>query len=165
MADACSNPPDAEGVYKMLAKNFERHYNSNRAPFGMYYHAAWFTQGHHKEGKFLGVASRSNRAPEPPKGGCGTRILRSAVAAWPAIKKDRLGRRKLPARAPDIHRSLLPPHSGFNGIDVRRLRRFLLMLYRRRRARVPALAGLVALDLRYGAARDKIGRASCRERV
>lgn len=51
MADACSNPPDAEGVYQMLAKNFERHYNSNRAPFGMYYHAAWFTQAHHKEGK------------------------------------------------------------------------------------------------------------------
>ncbi|CAG7833616.1 unnamed protein product, partial [Allacma fusca] len=50
MGDACSNPPTAEGVYNMLAKNFERHYTTNRAPFGLYYHAAWFTQPHHKEG-------------------------------------------------------------------------------------------------------------------
>jgi hypothetical protein len=50
MGDACSNPPNAEGVYQMLAKNFERHYTTNRAPFGLYYHAAWFTTPHHKEG-------------------------------------------------------------------------------------------------------------------
>ncbi|XP_050549101.1 uncharacterized protein LOC126910517 isoform X4 [Daktulosphaira vitifoliae] len=50
MGDACSNPPDAEGVHKMLMKNFDRHFTSNRAPFGLFYHAAWFTQPHHKEG-------------------------------------------------------------------------------------------------------------------
>lgn len=50
MGDACSNPPDADNVYKMIMKNFERHYTTNRAPFGLYYHAAWFTQPHHKEG-------------------------------------------------------------------------------------------------------------------
>ncbi|XP_012267028.2 uncharacterized protein LOC105692413 isoform X2 [Athalia rosae] len=50
MGDACSNPPTPEGVYKMLIKNFERHYTTNRAPFGLFYHAAWFTQAHHKEG-------------------------------------------------------------------------------------------------------------------
>jgi len=50
MGDACTTPPDAEGVYKMLIKNFERHYTTNRAPFGLYYHAAWFTTPHHKEG-------------------------------------------------------------------------------------------------------------------
>nr|XP_015837856.1 PREDICTED: chitin deacetylase 5 isoform X3 [Tribolium castaneum] len=50
MGDACSNPPDAEGVFKMLTKNFQRHYTTNRAPFGLFYHAAWFTQPHHKEG-------------------------------------------------------------------------------------------------------------------
>ena len=31
MGDGCSNPPDAEGVYKMLIKNFERHYTTNRS--------------------------------------------------------------------------------------------------------------------------------------
>ncbi|CAH1122033.1 unnamed protein product [Ceutorhynchus assimilis] len=50
MGDACSNPPDADGVFKMLIKNFQRHYTTNRAPFGLFYHAAWFTQPHHKEG-------------------------------------------------------------------------------------------------------------------
>ncbi|VVC35996.1 Hypothetical protein CINCED_3A022481 [Cinara cedri] len=50
MGDACSNPSDAEGVTKMLMKNFDRHFTSNRAPFGLFYHAAWFTQPHHKEG-------------------------------------------------------------------------------------------------------------------
>ena len=41
MADACSNPADAEGVYLMIMQNFQRHYNTNRAPFGLYYHPAW----------------------------------------------------------------------------------------------------------------------------
>lgn len=50
MGDACANPPDADGVSKMLMKNFDRHYTTNRAPFGLYYHAAWFTQPHHKAG-------------------------------------------------------------------------------------------------------------------
>ncbi|RVE45208.1 hypothetical protein evm_010149 [Chilo suppressalis] len=50
MGDACANPPEAEGVYKMILKNFDRHYTTNRAPFGLYYHAAWFTQPHHKAG-------------------------------------------------------------------------------------------------------------------
>ncbi|XP_055921158.1 uncharacterized protein LOC129952548 isoform X4 [Eupeodes corollae] len=55
MGDACSNPSESDGVYKMIMKNFERHYTTNRAPFGLFYHAAWFTQPHHKEGfiKFL----------------------------------------------------------------------------------------------------------------
>lgn len=30
MGDACSNPPTPDGVYKMLIKNFERHYTTNR---------------------------------------------------------------------------------------------------------------------------------------
>jgi len=50
MADACSNPPTAEGVYYMIMKNFQRHYNTNRAPFLLSYHPAWFTTPHHKEG-------------------------------------------------------------------------------------------------------------------
>ena len=41
MADACSNPPSAEGVYYMIMKNFQRHYNTNRAPFLLSYHPAW----------------------------------------------------------------------------------------------------------------------------
>ncbi|XP_054929132.1 uncharacterized protein [Dermacentor andersoni] len=50
MGDACSNPADDEGVYKMLLKNFNRHYKSNRAPFNLFYHSAWFNTQHHKKG-------------------------------------------------------------------------------------------------------------------
>ena len=34
MLDACSNPSNAEDVYKLLWQNFARHYNTNRAPIG-----------------------------------------------------------------------------------------------------------------------------------
>lgn len=50
MGDACQNPDTDDGVYKMLKKNFNRHYKSNRAPFGLFYHSAWFTKEHHKKG-------------------------------------------------------------------------------------------------------------------
>jgi len=50
MLDACSNPNNAEDVYKLLWQNFARHYNTNRAPIGLYYHAAWFTQPQNMEG-------------------------------------------------------------------------------------------------------------------
>lgn len=63
MGDACSNPPTSDGVYKMLIKNFERHFTSNRAPFGLFYHAAWFTQPHHKEG-FIAFLDAITKMPE-----------------------------------------------------------------------------------------------------
>lgn len=50
MGDACSNPADEDGVYEMLMKNFNRHYKSNRAPFGLFYHSAWFNTVHHRRG-------------------------------------------------------------------------------------------------------------------
>ena len=31
MVDACTAPETAEDVYKMMIKNFERHYTSNRS--------------------------------------------------------------------------------------------------------------------------------------
>ena len=55
MADACSNPSTEEEVYEMLLKNFNRHYKSNRAPIGLFYHSAWFNTAHHRRGfmKFI----------------------------------------------------------------------------------------------------------------
>jgi len=54
MVDACTTPKTAEDVYKMMIKNFERHYTTNRAIFPLYFHAAWMTTEHHKEG-FMAV--------------------------------------------------------------------------------------------------------------
>ena len=55
MGDACTNPSDEPGVYDMLLKNFNRHYKSNRAPFTLFYHSAWFNTQHHRKAfiKFL----------------------------------------------------------------------------------------------------------------
>lgn len=50
MADGCSHCTTEDGIYEMLMKNFERHYTSNRAPFGLYYHASWFLIPHRQEG-------------------------------------------------------------------------------------------------------------------
>ena len=50
MADGCFNPSDEEGVYNMVKNNFLRHYNSNRAPFGMYFHSRWFLTDHNMKG-------------------------------------------------------------------------------------------------------------------
>ena len=62
MGDACSNPNEEDGVFKMLMKNFNRHYSTNRAPFGLFYHSAWFSNSHHRKGflKFLDEINRLN---------------------------------------------------------------------------------------------------------
>jgi hypothetical protein len=63
MGDACSNPTDEDGVYEMLMKNFNRHYKSNRAPFGLFYHSAWFNTVHHRRG-FLRFMNTVNSLPD-----------------------------------------------------------------------------------------------------
>ena len=62
MGDACSNPSDENGVFDMIMKNFNRHYQSNRAPFGLYYHSAWFNTRHHLQGflKFIDEVLKLN---------------------------------------------------------------------------------------------------------
>ncbi|XP_066942872.1 chitin deacetylase 1-like isoform X2 [Macrobrachium rosenbergii] len=42
MVDSCfSNKPTADQFYKFLVNNFDRHYNTNRAPMGLYFHSAF----------------------------------------------------------------------------------------------------------------------------
>ena len=38
------NPVMLQGVYMMILRNFERHYQTNRAPFGLFYHPAWWAK-------------------------------------------------------------------------------------------------------------------------
>ncbi|EDO30402.1 predicted protein, partial [Nematostella vectensis] len=42
MIDGCNPPTTADDAYNLIKSNFERHYNSNRAPFPMFMHASWF---------------------------------------------------------------------------------------------------------------------------
>ncbi|GAB6023473.1 Cytidine deaminase 5 [Chamberlinius hualienensis] len=63
MADACFNPTESRGVYDQLVKNFKKHYTGSRIPFGMYYHYAWFTKPHQKEG-FLAFLDALLKLPD-----------------------------------------------------------------------------------------------------
>lgn len=42
MVDSCPSYGTEEEVFQMLMHNFKRHYNTNRAPFGLYFHTIWF---------------------------------------------------------------------------------------------------------------------------
>jgi len=41
MIDSCSNILDGDQFYNFLTHNFYRHFDQNRAPLGLFYHAAW----------------------------------------------------------------------------------------------------------------------------
>lgn len=49
MIDGCIYPPqdNVDALFEWMLENFNRHYEGNRAPFGMYLHAAWFQRGRH----------------------------------------------------------------------------------------------------------------------
>merc|ERR1719400_2411660 len=41
MIDSCSNILTGDQFYNFLTHNFYRHFDQNRAPLGLFYHAAW----------------------------------------------------------------------------------------------------------------------------
>ena len=44
MVDSCPTHLSEEEIYAMLMDNFNRHYKTNRAPFGLYFHTIWFKE-------------------------------------------------------------------------------------------------------------------------
>lgn len=42
VVDSCPPHLSGEDIYRMLTHNFKRHYLSNRAPYGLYFHSTWF---------------------------------------------------------------------------------------------------------------------------
>jgi hypothetical protein len=44
MVDSCPTHLSEEEVYDMFMSNFNRHYKTNRAPFGLYFHTIWFKE-------------------------------------------------------------------------------------------------------------------------
>lgn len=43
LADQCVFADDEDTVFEFLLENFLRHYRTNRAPLGLYFHVNWFT--------------------------------------------------------------------------------------------------------------------------
>ncbi|XP_074602962.1 chitin and LDLR binding deacetylase 3 [Brevipalpus obovatus] len=44
MVDSCPTHLSEEEVFTMFMDNFNRHYRTNRAPFGLYFHTIWFKE-------------------------------------------------------------------------------------------------------------------------
>lgn len=42
MVDSCPPYLSQEELFEVFMTNFYRHYNSNRAPLGLYFHSNWF---------------------------------------------------------------------------------------------------------------------------
>ena len=42
MVDSCPGFFSEKELYEMLMNNFRRHYDTNRAPLGLYFHTLWF---------------------------------------------------------------------------------------------------------------------------
>lgn len=42
MVENCPSHLNGDDIFRMFTHNFKRHYLSNRAPFGLYFHTTWF---------------------------------------------------------------------------------------------------------------------------
>uniref|UniRef100_A0A0L8FI29 Chitin-binding type-2 domain-containing protein n=1 Tax=Octopus bimaculoides TaxID=37653 RepID=A0A0L8FI29_OCTBM len=60
MADSCTIPPNTSAVVNYLKDNFNRHYERNKAPFGIFLHARWLTNNLKPLKKFLEEVSLKN---------------------------------------------------------------------------------------------------------
>lgn len=49
MVDSCPPNMNGEDMYRMFSHNFKRHYSTNRAPLGLYFHTTWFRNSEYLE--------------------------------------------------------------------------------------------------------------------
>ncbi|GAB1599315.1 uncharacterized protein LOC115210852 [Argonauta hians] len=60
MPDACNIPKDEKSVLEFLKSNFNRHYQSNKAPFGIYLHSPWLMKHANAMKTFLEDITKKN---------------------------------------------------------------------------------------------------------
>ena len=53
MADGCFYTEDADSIQKIFTQNFLEHYTKSKAPFPLFFHAAWFFNRPHRKDGFL----------------------------------------------------------------------------------------------------------------
>ena len=55
MVDSCPPYFSEHELYEMFMNNFRRHYETNRAPLGLYFHTLWFKEAKNRRAfrKFL----------------------------------------------------------------------------------------------------------------
>ena len=58
MADGCFYNEDVDSIQKIFTQNFLEHYTKSKAPFPLFFHAAWFfNRPHRKDGFFKFIDS------------------------------------------------------------------------------------------------------------
>lgn len=50
--DQCPANLNSDDIFHMFIHNFKRHYSSNRAPLGLYFHSSWFNREDYVEAFF-----------------------------------------------------------------------------------------------------------------
>ena len=53
MADGCFYDESEESIQKIFTQNFLKHYTGTKAPFPLFFHAAWFKNRQHRVTAFL----------------------------------------------------------------------------------------------------------------
>jgi len=64
MLDGCRYEEDSESIQRMLTRNFLNHYTDNRAPFPLFYHAAWFKARPHREDALVEFLNTIQELPD-----------------------------------------------------------------------------------------------------
>ena len=67
MLDGCRYKEDVDSIQRMLTKNFVNYYSGNKAPFPMFYHAAWFKQRPHREEALPNFLNSIQELPDVPR--------------------------------------------------------------------------------------------------
>ena len=58
MADGCFYTEESDAIQKIFTQNFLEHYTKSKAPFPLFFHAAWFfNRPHRKDGFFKFIDS------------------------------------------------------------------------------------------------------------
>lgn len=53
MADGCFYDEEASSIQKIFTQNFLEHYTKSKAPFPLFFHAAWFFNRQHRQDAFF----------------------------------------------------------------------------------------------------------------
>uniref|UniRef100_A0A1B0CRU7 Chitin-binding type-2 domain-containing protein n=1 Tax=Lutzomyia longipalpis TaxID=7200 RepID=A0A1B0CRU7_LUTLO len=63
MVDTCPPNMNGEEMYKMFTHNFKRHYLTNRAPLGLFFHTTWFRNAEYMEA-FMNFLDDMRKMPD-----------------------------------------------------------------------------------------------------
>ena len=98
MADGCFYNEDADSIQKIFTQNFLEHYTKSKAPFPLFFHAAWFFNRPHRKDGFLKFIDSILALPDVYF------VTSQELIAWT----------RYPEPLPNV--SLVQPHSSYHSL-------------------------------------------------